>query len=80
MDEMEDFEKEILGDAPTTRTELPVEEIEEADTREAWETMPLKELRKYYKTQMLERRARKAEYEKQVEKCKKIRLLMKAVK
>ena len=80
MDEMEDFEKEILGDIPTTRTELPVEEIKEADTREAWETMPLKELRKYYKTQMLERRARKAEYGKQVEKCKKIRLLMKAVK
>jgi len=79
MDEMEDFEKEILGDAPTTKTELPVEEVE-VDIREAWETMPLKELRKYYKTQMLERRARKAEYEKQVEKCKKIRLLMKAVK
>ena len=76
---MEDFEKEILGDAPTTKTELPVEEVE-VDIREAWETMPLKELRKYYKTQMLERRARKAEYEKQVEKCKKIRLLMKAVK
>ena len=79
MDEMEDFEKEILGDAPTTKTELPVEEVE-VDIREAWETMPLKELRKYYKTQMLERRARKAEYGKQVEKCKKIRLLMKAVK
>ena len=76
MDEMEEFEKSVLGDAPATITQAP---IEEEEVKEVWELMPIKELRKYYKTQMLERRAREASYIEQREKCKMIRLLMKAV-
>lgn len=78
MDEMEKFEKEVLGDAPVSRTEVPMqEEIEEP--KKAWETMPLKELRKYYKTQIEERRAREASYLEQRDKCKAIREHIKAV-
>jgi len=77
MDEMEEFEKSVLGDAPAAITQAP---IEEEEVKEAWETMPLKELRKYYKTQMHERRAKEAEYIEQREKCKKIREHMKVTK
>ena len=76
MDEMEEFEKSVLGNAPIAKTEVPT--IEEP-IKEAWETMPLKELRKYYKTQIAERRAKEAEYIQQREKCKKIREFMKKV-
>ena len=77
VEELSDFEKSVLGDAPATITQAP---IEEEEVKEAWETMPLKELRKYYKTQMHERRAREAEYIEQREKCKKIREHMKVTK
>ena len=78
VEELSDFEKSVLGDSPATITQAPVEE--EIEVKEAWETMPIKELRKYYKTQMHERRAREAEYIEQREKCKKIREHMKVTK
>jgi len=76
---MEEFEKEVLGNAPeAVIREEPTEAFEE-DPKEAWETMPIKELRKYYKTQIEERRAREASYIEQRDKCKKIREFMKKV-
>ena len=79
---MDKFEKEVLGNAPSTKgvdikEESP--EVLEEKPKEEWELMPLKELRKYYQTQIEERRYRERLYLEQQKKCKAIREKMKGL-